>query len=49
LTDYETTHVLIHEWAHILAWRPYHPLQGDHGPDWGVWYSLVWRQYFGVT
>ena len=48
LTEYETTHVLLHEWAHMLAWRPYHPLQGDHGGDWGVWYANIWRQYFGV-
>ena len=49
LSEYETEHVLIHEWAHMLAWRPHHPLSGDHGPDWGVWYSAVWRQYYGVT
>jgi hypothetical protein len=48
LTDYETTHVLLHEWAHMLAWRPYHPLQGDHGGDWGVWYAVIWRQYHGT-
>lgn len=48
LTYYETEQFMIHEWAHVLAWRPYHPLSGDHGPDWGVWYSIVYRKYFGV-
>jgi hypothetical protein len=45
LTEYETEHVLLHEWAHMLAWQPYHPLMGDHSANWGVWYSLVWRKY----
>lgn len=45
LTEYETEHVLLHEWAHMLAWQPYHPLMGDHSPNWGVWYALVWRKY----
>lgn len=48
LNDYELEHVLIHEWAHMMAWRPYHPLVGDHGPDWGVWYAVVYRKYHGV-
>jgi hypothetical protein len=49
LTEGETEHILLHEWAHMYAWRPHHPLSGDHGPDWGVWYSTVWRQYYGTT
>lgn len=48
LTEYETEHVLLHEWAHMLSWRPHHPLSGDHGPDWGVWFALVWRSYYGT-
>jgi len=48
LTEYETCHILLHEWAHVLGWRPYHPLQGDHGGDWGVWYATIWRKYHGV-
>jgi len=47
MTEYETEHVLLHEWAHMLAWQPYHPLMGDHSANWGVWYSLVWRKYHG--
>jgi hypothetical protein len=49
LTVLETEHILLHEWAHMYAWRPHHPLSGDHGSDWGVWYSRVWRQYYGST
>lgn len=45
MTEYETENVLLHEWAHMLAWQPYHPLMGDHSANWGVWYSLVWRKY----
>lgn len=48
MTVYETEHVLLHEWAHMLAWQPYHPLMGDHSANWGVWYSLVWRKYHAV-
>ncbi len=48
MTYYETLLVLLHEWAHMLSWRPYHPLMGDHGPDWGVWHSRVWQKYHGV-
>ena len=40
---------LVHEWAHMMAWRPYHPLCGDHGPDWGVWYSVAYRAFHGLT
>ena len=48
LTEYEAMHILIHEWAHMLAWRPYHPIMGDHGADWGVWYARVWQKYLGM-
>jgi hypothetical protein len=49
LTERESEHIVLHEWAHMYAWRPHHPLSGDHGPDWGVWYSQVWRQYYGTA
>ena len=49
LTAQETEDTLIHEWSHALAWRPYHPLSGDHGPDWGVWYAQVYRAFYGVA
>jgi hypothetical protein len=48
LSEYETTHVLLHEWAHMLNWRPYHPLSGDHDASWGVWYARIWQKYFSV-
>ena len=49
VTPYEAEPTLLHDWAHMLAWRPHYPLSGDHGPDWGVWYSLCWRQYYKAT
>lgn len=33
-------HVLFHEWAHALAWDDSGP---DHGPEWGIAYSNIWR------
>ncbi len=47
-TQQETEETLIHEWAHMMDWRPYHPLSGDHGPTWGVWYAAVFSSYCGV-
>jgi hypothetical protein len=44
-----TEWVLIHEWAHMLDWRPYHPLTGDHGATWGVIQARVYRAFYGVT
>lgn len=48
LTYYETEDKLIHEWAHMLNWKPHHPLEGDHGPTWGVEYAKVYSAYHGV-
>jgi hypothetical protein len=48
LTYYECEDKLIHEWAHMLNWKPHHPLEGDHGPTWGVTFALVYRKYHGV-
>jgi hypothetical protein len=41
----ETEWVLIHEWAHMLDWRPHHPLIHTHGPTWGVMYATIWQRY----
>lgn len=49
LSEQETEDTLLHEWSHMLAWRPYHPLSGDHGPDWGVWYAEVYRAFYGIA
>lgn len=48
LSPLETEWVLIHEWAHMLDWRPYHPLSGDHGPTWAIWQGAIYRAYYGV-
>lgn len=48
MTLQETEETLIHEWAHMLAWKPYHPLTGDHGPEWGVCYAAAYSAYFGI-
>lgn len=32
--------VLIHEWAHAVAWNP---PGGWHGPEWGEAYSVCYR------
>jgi hypothetical protein len=47
LTEQETEDTLIHEWAHMLCWRPYHPLTSDHGADFGVFWAAVFRKYHG--
>ena len=31
--------ILMHEWAHILAWD----VEQDHGPEWGLAYSRVYQ------
>lgn len=35
--------VLMHEWAHALAWTFERAGVRDHGPEWGVAYSRVYR------
>jgi len=42
----ETEWTLIHEWAHMLDWRPYRPMYSDHGPTWGVHYSEVYQAFY---
>lgn len=34
----------IHEYAHVVDWRPYHHWEMDHGPTWGVLYAMVYRK-----
>jgi len=48
LTPLECEETLIHEWAHVLAWRPLHPLNGHHGPEWGIWYAKIYSKYHGI-
>lgn len=37
---------LLHEYAHVLAWTPEHMKLDDHGPEWGLAMSRVYRAYF---
>lgn len=46
LSRMETEWTLIHEWAHMLDWRPYRPMYSDHGPTWGVHYSEVYQAFY---
>ncbi len=39
---------LIHEWAHVIAWTHEHDTVDDHGPEWGLAYSRVFRAFFEV-
>lgn len=35
--------ILMHEWAHALAWHPNHRSVEDHGPEWGVAHARIWQ------
>jgi hypothetical protein len=42
LPEEVANHILVHEWAHVLAWD----LPGDdHGRHWGRAYSKLYRQF----
>jgi hypothetical protein len=45
LSQREAEETLIHEWAHMMDWHAHHPLSGDHGATWGVWYARVYSAY----
>lgn len=49
LDDRQTLDALIHEYAHVMDWRPYHPLIHDHGPTWGVEYARIYCAVHGCT
>lgn len=49
LTDIETDDALVHEWAHMMTWAPYHPLSQDHDEVWGVWYARILRAYMRIN
>lgn len=36
--------VLMHEWAHCLAWAPEHETVEDHDEMWGLAYARVYRE-----
>lgn len=39
---------VLHEYAHVIAWRHYHPCNGDHDAFWGVAYAQIYCAYHGV-
>lgn len=48
LTEMETEDTAIHEYGHVLSWRPYHPVTSDHDAAWGVAFAEVYRAYNGT-
>lgn len=36
--------VLVHEWAHALAWLDGHETVDDHGPEWALALSRVYQE-----
>ncbi len=38
-----TWQVLVHEWAHALAWNEDSHTVTDHGPEFGIAYSRIWE------
>lgn len=43
--------VLLHEWAHCLAWQVAlegQPQDRDHCEAWGVWYARLYESYFDL-
>lgn len=48
LTEQETEDTAIHEYAHVMSWRPYHPVTSDHDAAWGVAFADVYRSYHGA-
>ena len=43
LSQGATEDALIHEWAHVLAWRRHGCGIADHGPEWGHAYADAYR------
>ena len=43
-----TSEVLIHEYAHLLDWRPYTPWTHNHGKTFWCHYQDIWRAYHQV-
>ena len=49
VNEQQAIELLVHEFAHILDWKPSTPwscsLYEDHGISWGRKYSIVYRSY----
>lgn len=41
--------ILLHEWAHAVAWTWEHDTVEDHGAEWGVAYARVYRALMRVS
>lgn len=41
--DIVMVHLLIHEWAHAVAWLEGHAGVADHGPEWALAMSRIYR------
>jgi hypothetical protein len=37
-----TWQLVVHEWAHCLAWQQDHDTVSDHGPEFGLAFAHVW-------
>jgi hypothetical protein len=48
MTEDETVDTLIHEWAHVLSWRPSTVWNTDHDEHWGLEYAKVYRAFHGT-
>ena len=35
--------ILVHEWAHAIAWRENHEASNDHDPEWAIAYSRIYQ------
>ena len=44
-----TEYLALHEYAHVMCWRPFHPLQSDHDAVWGCTLAGMYCAYHGVT
>lgn len=47
LDHWQQQMVLVHEWAHVLAWEAEVDGGGAHGVDWGREYSRVFQAWAG--
>lgn len=47
LHPHHTELLVLHEYAHVMAWRPYHPLHSNHDAIWGVEHARAHRKYHG--
>lgn len=39
-----TWQILVHEWAHCIAWHDGHETVDDHGPEWALAFALCYQE-----